>query len=213
MKTICADGGIAMKLLSLIISFLLFTLTGSAFAITIGINPASQTVDSGANFTAALTISGLGDASSPSLGTYDIAVSYDPSIINFVGASYGDPVLGDQLDLSGFGTYTSTTTSTNSVELFELSFDDAATLDALQSNAFTLANLSFNAQSVGSAALGINVIALGDSLGNSLSASLANGAVTVKSGNVSTAPEPASLALLGIGLIGLGVTRKRKHKA
>jgi hypothetical protein len=48
-------------------------------------------------------ISGLGDGTAPSLSTFDLDISFDPTILAFSTAVFGDPILGDQLDIWGLG--------------------------------------------------------------------------------------------------------------
>ncbi|MFX0141611.1 MAG: hypothetical protein ACFFDN_48685, partial [Candidatus Hodarchaeota archaeon] len=49
-----------------------FFLLPSAFAITIGVNPPSQNVPLGDSFDVSIDITGLGDFSPDSLGTFDL---------------------------------------------------------------------------------------------------------------------------------------------
>ena len=67
----------------------------------------------------ALQVSGLGDFTAPSLGTFDVTVTFSPALLDFERVTYGDPALGDQLDLSGLGTLIATTAGVGSVNLFE----------------------------------------------------------------------------------------------
>lgn len=174
-------------------------------SIIIRITPSTQSVDVGTPVNVAVTISGLGDLTAPSLSTFDLNINFDPTLLTFSHATFGDPVLGDQLDLLGLGSLTSDTPGVGTVNLFELSFDSPSDLDTLQAGSFTLATLTFNAPSCGTSNLEISINALGDSLGDPLAA-------TIQSGSITCIPEPPSLLLVSIGILSMvGVMTSAKR--
>ena len=180
----------------------------SSQAISISLNPVSQTVTVGSSFDVTLTISGLGDGIAPSLSAFDTDISFDQTILSFSSVTFGS-FLGDP-DPASFETITSFDdfTTPGIVNLFEVSLLDgnAATcifcippyLDDLQPGEFTLATLTFNALAAGSSSLGINLNALADADANSLTADLNAARVNVDGTN-GTVPEPPTLLLLVLG--------------
>lgn len=175
--------------------FCLFV-TSTSQAVTISVNPMMQFAAVGSSVDVALTISGLADGAALSLSAFDLNVDFDPAILEFKGAAFGDSTLGDQLDLFGLGSLTSATPGFGTVNLVELSFDLPSDLDTLQAGSFSLASLTFNTLSLGISSLNISVNALGDSLGDPLTANVLNG-------SVAAVPEPSSLLLLCTGVFGL----------
>jgi len=114
-------------------------------------------------------------------------VSFDPALLSFSGRTFGNPILGDQLDLTSSGTATiAEVTSPGTLHLAEASFDLASVLDALQAGDFTLATLTFDALANGVSSFSLTINQLGDSNGTPL-----------------TAPEPGTFALFGAGLLSL----------
>jgi hypothetical protein len=170
-------------------------------AITISISPIVQTVTVGSSFDEAIILSGLGNHVAPSVGTFDLTVSFNATQLSFSGVTFGDPVLGDQLDLAGLGSLQLMTPDLGSVNLFELSFDEALALESLQADSFILATLSFQALAVGTDSLNFTLNSLGDAFGNPLTAHLINGNITVSSSDSPTdIPEPEAWTLLGTAI-------------
>lgn len=179
---------------------LLVSALNSAHAIQLGIQPATHSVAPHASFDLALAISGLGDGTAPSLGVFDLTVAYDPAILQFEALDFGDPALGDQLDLFGLAGVTGVDTSVPGIiNLFELSLDAPQDLEALQAGDFTLSVFTFTALAPGVSALDLSVNALGDAWGDPLFATLTSGRVTVTG-----VPEQAATGwLLAVGAIAL----------
>jgi hypothetical protein len=174
-----------------------------ADAVSISMDPAAAEIGVGDSVDIALNVSGL-DAPGVSLGTYDIDVAWDPAVVQLSLVSIGDPLLGDQLNLSGFGTFTTITFGTGTVNLFELSLDPPVTLDTLQAGSFTIATLTFQLVDFGESAITPTVVALGDALGDPLQVEAITGAV------VSVVPEPSGAVL---ALAGLLLVRSRIRRA
>jgi hypothetical protein len=177
-----------------------------AFAVLIEVVPAVSQVGLGDPVTVRLAISGLGEGVSPSLSTFDLDVAFDPSVLAFTVASFGDPTLGDQLDLLGLGSVSAATPGAGAVNLFELSLDTPDDLDSLQAGAFVLATLTFAALA-GESTLTLTVNDLGDADGGALEADVVAGRVIVRLDGPVPVPAPAAALLLALGLILLAARR------
>lgn len=180
-----------------------------AHAATIALLPPSETVFTGGAVSISVAISGLEPGS---LGVFDIDVAFDPAVLGFVEAVYGDPALGDQLDVFGLGSLTQTTVGSGTVNLFGLSFDLATDLDAFQADSFTLAVLTFSTLASGTSPLTLTPLQLGLANGDPLAADVDSTVVTVRSTPGTTAPEPALLLLAGCGLAAF-VARRRSRRS
>lgn len=186
----------------------------SAKAIQLTIEPATTAVAQGAGVDVSLIIEGLGTGGSPSLGTFDLNLTYDPSVLTFDAAIFGDPTLGNQLALTTPGIDAVTPGALGGlVNLFAISLDGVADLNALQEDGFVLASLHFTATGVGSSILDLSDIVLGDADGNALTLDrLVGGRVQV--GNVSSVPD-SGLAYPGVFLAlfgaGCGWVRHRRN--
>ena len=194
-----------MNLLTASAAILSLFIALPATALTIEFNPASQSLSAGSALVVDLVVSGLVDNATPSLGTFDLDVSFDSSVLNFSGATFGD-----QLNLSSLGDVSAVTPGTGTVNLFELSLESANDLDNLQAGSFTLATLSFNAIAEGTSSLKLTLNALGDSLGDPLTATVAGGSVIVQS--IATVPVPPALPMLLASLLVIGTMSSSRQK-
>jgi hypothetical protein len=177
----------------LLIGALLLSISGFAeSAITLAVTPLSQSASS---IDVGVTVSGLGAGEAPSLGSYDLDLHFNSSHLEYAGTRFGDPGLGDELDVLDFGANVTSAESSGSgvLNLFELSFDAPADLNALQADSFILAVVTFNFLQAGSSPLSLVVNALGDADGNALAAN-------VSSATVAPVPLPPALWLMVTGL-------------
>lgn len=183
--------------------------SASASAITISTLPPNQTVETGDAVSVDLVITGLGTGSAPSLGVFDITVAFNPAILSFTNV-----IWGTELDLFGLGDVQSLTIGSGTLNLFELSLDSAADLDALQASDFKLATLRFTALTLGFSSLGLTVNNLGDARGAVLGAVAAGAGVDVESNGGPLIPEPATFStmLLGITVVALRLRHRFRRE-
>ena len=171
------------------------------------IGAASPVVGVGETIDVTVAVSGLGHHAAPSLGAFEVTIDFDPSVLSFMTVLYGDPVLGNQLNLAGYGSPQFTTPGPASVSFTEISLDSIANLNALQPGAFTLLTAQFMAIGTGATNLSLSSFRLGDAFGDRTAASTT--AAVLRVDPLST-PEPSALLLIATGLAGAFALRRKR---
>ena len=191
--------------LVILATFMIFYSAG-ANATVIGFDPVSQDVLVGSTASVNLVIQDVGDYTAPSVSTYDLNILFDPTILQFNSA-----VFGNGLDVWGMGMNArdASVASPGTLNIYEISFDSPDDLNDYQPGSFTLATLSFDALSAGESPLDISINALGDAYGDPLGADLSSGSITATSA-AAPVPEPATLFLFLNGLAGIGYFARKK---
>ena len=204
MTTIRKITSMALGLLTLL------PISQGAHAIAIDFTTPSQNVTLGNTAQLGIQISGLGYYDTMALGSFNLDIVFDPTLLAFKGVTFGDPVLGDQLDISGLGTLTATSLYPSSssstsyiVNLSEQSFDLTGTLNSFQAGDFLLATLNFTTLGTGDTTLGILVNQLLSADGADLATAYA-GASDIRVQPITQptpVPEPGTIALFAAGLL------------
>lgn len=197
----------------LVLGLLLFVSTFQVGAVTLSLSPPSQTATPGNTVSLDLTIGGLGNFAPDSLGDFDVDIRFDPNRLSFqsysLGGLLGDVGLVEALDNS------SGDVGGGIVDLAEVSLLTPVELDSMQPESFVLATLDFLVDVLPtgtSTTVSIDTgWVLGDAFGSPLTVDTTGDAV-IRNPNGGTAPAPATLVLLGLGVAVFGVQRRRQVK-
>jgi hypothetical protein len=177
-----------------------------ASAITLTFTPSAQHVNVGDTVSVDVTLSGLG---SEILSAYDLNFLWDSSVLNWAVITVSDN-LGMSLGINHNGLPNGNAGFDNS------SLEADADLAAVQPDDFLMFRFTFTALADGvtSFTLGLdpdferNFVGL-DAL--SLNVDVGSACIAVGQGECRTAvPEPGTLALLGLGVLGMGLSRRRR---
>ena len=171
-----------------LLSFLILCKVLFASTVTVSLSPQATAVSPGQMLSTEAGVAGLGNP--PSVGSFDLTVAYNASLLSFKGVTFGlmlgDPGLSEALTVFD--------ASPGSVEFAEVSLLSDTSLDALQSSSFALATLSFQGLETGVASFSFSTGVVDDAFGNKL--------VEVR--------EPEIASLIGLILMGWGFTRRRR---
>ncbi len=179
---------------------------------TLSFRSDSTGVPSGSLFGKAITISGLGDFSGPSLGAFDFDIDFDPSVLRVNRVLINEGSLDSQLDLfdvdHDLGFFSGYSQTSSSVNLYEVSLDLVSDLIALQPSEFILGVVLFDAIGVSGSHsdLTFRVNSFADQDGRSIkNLAVSNGHV-----RINVVPIPPSLLMFIPGILVILKLQRKK---
>ncbi|WP_036168040.1 cohesin domain-containing protein [Massilia sp. 9096] len=163
---------------------------------TLSFSTASAPAALGSPVTVDVRVSGISD-----LYSYQFGVNFDKALLRFDNVVTGSFLAGG--DTSVFGFYDADPTDGT----LDFVFDSRIGVQSGASGDGVLATLTFDTLAAGSAALGFTNLLFLDSSAADIAVTAIDGAVQI--GATSAVPEPASLALFGIGGAAALLRRRR----
>jgi hypothetical protein len=203
-----------ITILCFLISFGSFVPVSLVQAISINLNPSSQSANVGDMPTVDIVISGLEETNLDEIvSAFDLDVSFNQNVLAakdpVFGSFLGDPLFAEALFSSDI------VSAPGIIDLAGLSFLSDVELDALQPDSFVLATLAFTVIESGTSPLsfildpqfgldikGRNAAILDDLVADTASINVSGAPV----------PEPPVILLIGISLLLLVVTSKKHRK-
>ena len=178
----------------------------AANAFTLSVVPQASTVNVGDTVSVDVVASDLVSGGAPSLGAYDLNLTFDSAVLSFSSIAFGSglSVTGAPSIIQDFAL------GTGSVNPFEVSLEDTVDLNALQVGAFTLFTITFNAAHAGTSSLSLGVNSLSSAEGAALTANTLNGA-SISVAGAPAVPLPAAAWLLLSGIAGVGSLARRRR--
>ncbi len=175
----------------------------NANAITLSVDPSLQAVEVSDSVSVDVVISELGNFAAPSLGAFDVDVTFDASLLTPTAVTFGT-----ELDLFGFGINPRGVSLGDPIDVFEISLDSASDLNSLQPGTFTLFSITFSADAAGTSSIDFGTILLADAAGNAFGdPTTVGGEITIRSPQ-GAVPAASPLVLLLSGLCGLVLHRR-----
>jgi hypothetical protein len=174
----------------------------SAYGVSLQLVSSSSNITVGQMVDIAVVVSDLGNQTAPSLSFYDLDINFDASLLGFQTVSFGDPLLGNQLDLNGLGTGPGSILGVGFVSISEGSGDSETDLDTQQLGSFTLATLSFQGIGVGNSPLSLTVTELLNSQVDPLTVnSLTGTSINITPAITQTPESPLNVGVLGLVIL------------
>jgi len=165
-----------------------------ASAATLVLAPASVgPVGTGTTITLDVIVSDVGSVPEDSLGGFDLALAYDPSVVSFVGFAY-QPFLG----VNPGEVIVSSSGGGGTIDLAAVSLLDASALVALQPTSFTIGQITLLAIGAGTSPVSFTSTELADAPGEALLP-----LTSVAGAVLEVVPEPSTALLLCAGLFAL----------
>lgn len=180
-------------------------LAGSpAYALSLSLAPLAVTQAPGADFSLALSVQGFGETGSARLDAFTVKLSYDPTLLQFVGATFGT-----ELGVPPTTALASAVAASGVVTLTENSLLPAATLVTTQPASFTLGTLTFQGLTPGAGVVSLFTDKFTQLVLTDLS--LAPFDPPLPTVTATITPEPGSSLLLAAGLAAFAA-RARLHR-
>jgi PEP-CTERM motif len=207
-----------MKRLTLSLNFAIIALLFSPFcsAITMTITPASQLIGIGGTTQVSVTVSGLKTAGEIVSG-FDVDALFNASILNMTGINFVAAPWGGDADV-----FSNLNSGSGTAGADMIALQDDATLDALQGDSVLLFTLNFTGLSDGVSILNFSAdpdfgrAVVGRNAQN-LVIQVVGACIAVGSGDCNGGPlpipEPATLALLALGLIPVARRYRQDHNS
>ncbi len=183
----------------------------SASAVAIEFVPATTDGSVGDLFSIDVIVSGLSSGETGEIvSAFDLDVLYDPAILNATSIAFR-PALG----LTDIDTFASSIFAPGRLDFANISLLLNDELAALQGDSVLLASLTFSAIGSGFSTLTFDTLMppgitlVGSDPFSTLPIDFAGSALLTVRERPASVPEPGTLALLGLGLLGIAAARKR----
>lgn len=169
--------------------------------------PMAQDLSVGQSVEVEVLVAGLGDGTGPSLGAYDLALTYDPELLAFT-----DLWTEGYLEPTGSRALSEITSNDISSQVAVVSMASPAALHGDQPSEFTLFRATFEALAPGQATFDLEVEVLGDADGRALAAEVFTASATL--GRIAEIPTLSTGALVAlVALLGFAAVIRLRRTA